>query len=182
MTVRVSLLGSYGQSSSVSDVSTLWRHASPSTLYTHPIAADAGCQGNRTDNQPDKLEPTGGTECKESTEKGFEGTPLGVNGAPPRASPAPSHSRPASPSLAPRGRLPSPARVPPPRPLPPARVRAPPFLRSLSHDLFSGSCRPSSLQRERGKGGRGDSCRSARRMSHERVALKGTRCSTLARG
>eukprot|EP00959_Pyramimonas_sp_CCMP1952_P300414 6283517-Pyramimonas_sp.AAC.1 len=61
MTVRVSLLGSYGRPSSVSDVSALWRHASPSTLYTHPIAADAGCQGNRTDNPQDNMEPTGRT-------------------------------------------------------------------------------------------------------------------------
>eukprot|EP00959_Pyramimonas_sp_CCMP1952_P282133 5897205-Pyramimonas_sp.AAC.1 len=37
----------------VSDVSTLWRHASPSILYTHPTAADARCQGNRTDNRPE---------------------------------------------------------------------------------------------------------------------------------
>eukprot|EP00959_Pyramimonas_sp_CCMP1952_P287651 6015695-Pyramimonas_sp.AAC.1 len=62
MTVRVSLLGSYGQSSSVSDVSALWRHASPPARddHTHPTAADAGCRGNRTDNQPDHPEPTGG--------------------------------------------------------------------------------------------------------------------------
>eukprot|EP00959_Pyramimonas_sp_CCMP1952_P103981 2173483-Pyramimonas_sp.AAC.1 len=41
----------------VSDVSTLWRHASLSTLYTHTTAADTGCQGNRKDKQPDNLAP-----------------------------------------------------------------------------------------------------------------------------
>eukprot|EP00959_Pyramimonas_sp_CCMP1952_P210886 4412986-Pyramimonas_sp.AAC.1 len=59
MTVRVSLLGSYGQGSGVR-----CKHLMPAclpvhTLYTHPTAADAGCQGNQTDNQPDNLEPTG---------------------------------------------------------------------------------------------------------------------------
>eukprot|EP00959_Pyramimonas_sp_CCMP1952_P189434 3962615-Pyramimonas_sp.AAC.1 len=37
MTVKARILG----------VSTLCRHASPSTMYIHPTAAEAECQGNK---------------------------------------------------------------------------------------------------------------------------------------
>eukprot|EP00959_Pyramimonas_sp_CCMP1952_P145741 3051039-Pyramimonas_sp.AAC.1 len=63
MTVKILLLGVIWPK--VSDVRTLWRNASLSTLYTHPTgttAADAGCQGNQTDNPPENLDPSSGTK------------------------------------------------------------------------------------------------------------------------